>query len=220
VIDVSIVNNELSGSSDLFLRGVDISNDSDEQEAATSIDAIPLGTAFNMLKDENDNVELDIPLSGNVADPKFGWSSFINIVTKKAVMAATETYLMQTFVPYANIISIAKFAGKEMLKVNVEDLMYQQAQIKLQPEQLIFVNELATLLKDQKDLQLKVCPIAVTAEPLPGDISNLKQLAQRRGEALKVYLVSDKGIESKRILLCTPKIDETANAKPRVEFTL
>jgi len=189
VIDISIVNNKLSGSSDLLLRGVNISNDSDEQETANSINVIPLGTAFNMLKDDN-------------------------------VMAATETYLMQTFVPYANIISIAKFAGKEMLKVNVEDLMYQQGQVALMAEQMEFVNELSALLITQYDLQLKLCPVAMEVESLPEQVSNLKQLARLRGEALKSYLVSEKGIESKRILLCTPKVGNEAKQLPRIEFTL
>ncbi|HBY88569.1 MAG TPA: hypothetical protein DEO86_22180, partial [Colwellia sp.] len=91
--------------------------------------ALPLNMAMGMLKDGDGNVELDVPLSGSISDPNFGLSSIVTLITKKAIMSATQDYLMTTFVPYANIVSIAITAGEFALKLRFDDLEYQVKQV-------------------------------------------------------------------------------------------
>ena len=207
-IDMSVTNDELDGDTRLMLRGVELADHSDDKETKSG-STISLNTALGMLKDSKDNIELDIPMSGNVSDPSFGLGSFVGIITKKAVMSATETYLMQTFVPYANIVSIARVAGEAMLKVNVDDMHYAPQQITVDGSQLQFITELVNLLNDKSDLQLKMCPIATLKDGQSNSAKDneLLNVARKRAENLKTMLVTEKGISSKRLLLCQPKID-------------
>ncbi len=223
-IDLAVTDDQLSGEANLQMRGVTLSGNSDEQGGVIGEgSSISLNRALSMLKDSNDNLELDIPLSGDISSPSFGWGSFVNIVTKKAVMTASETYLIQTFVPYANIISVARIAGGYMLRVNIEDLDYQAGQIEVSAEQHQFIDELTKVLLDKKDVQIKACPIvAVTevAEDHPDQIQALRDIAEERGRLLKKFLIEEKGIISKRILVCFPRIDRDKDAKPRMEFSV
>ena len=216
---IIINNDELNGNLGLQLRGIELTSQQAGESATGG--SISLNTALGMLKDNQGNIALDIPMSGNINDPKFGLASFLGLVTQKAIFAATESYLMQTFVPYANIVSIARVAGEAMLKVNVEDLIYAPQQTQIDASQMQFVSELVNLLNDKPEAQLKMCPFAVAKDSNYANATqnDLLAIAQRRGQQLKVLLVEEKGIPSKRLLVCQPQIDKTKNAKARIEFT-
>ncbi|WP_286266830.1 DUF748 domain-containing protein [Thalassotalea atypica] len=223
-IDLTIKDDVLQGDSNIVLRGVDITEkESNHNEQPSSDSLISLGSAFNMLKDENGNVDLEIPLAGNISDPEFGFASFINIVGKKAIMAATETYLIQTFVPYANIVSIAKFAGGYMLKTDIKPMNYEKEQINLAPEQREYIDQIAGLMIERPEMHIKLCAVAAISEmatPKENADEKLRELSLQRAGHLKSYLMSEHNIESKRILLCAPSVDESEQATPRMEFSV
>ncbi|TQV73716.1 DUF748 domain-containing protein [Aliikangiella marina] len=231
-IDLSVVDDEIKGKTLLKLRGIELSSadeqsaESDNQQSTTG--AMPLNSALGMLKDDNGNVELEVPLSGNVSDPNFGVSNFIALVSKKAIMAAAQSYLMETFIPYANVLSVVMAAGDYMLKVSIEPLNYQPNQLVLLPEQMDYMNQLVQLMKDQPESQLKVCSIA-SVNDMPGVTINLadptqtnqlNQISEERAQAFKRWMVEQGGVESARLLLCQPQFDKDPKSVPRIEFEL
>ncbi|MET1255871.1 DUF748 domain-containing protein [Aliikangiella maris] len=224
---LEIVNNKIKGNSKINMRGLKISSSSQtNNNLLKEHTAIPLNSAINMLKDSAGNLELDIPLKGDVSSPDFGISSFISLITKKAVMAAAESYLIDTFVPYANVLSVVRIAGEYMLKIRFENLNYTPAAIEVQPEQEEFITQFVALLKDKPDTQVKVCAIA-TPKDLPeytGDKNDaeyqeqLKNISLLRGQQFKAWVVEKGTIKSSRLLLCQPRIDTRKDAQPRIEF--
>ncbi|WP_444996543.1 DUF748 domain-containing protein [Aliikangiella sp. IMCC44359] len=226
-IKISIIEDKINGKTKLTMRGLELSSaDGAEANSLKDQSAIPLNSALNMLKDSDGNLELDIPLKGNVNAPGFGVSSFITLITKKAVMSAAESYLIDTFVPYANVLSVVRIAGEYMLKVRFEDLEYSPEMIEVQEKQLKFIQQFTTLLKDKPDTQVKVCAIA-TPQDLPElkpEIKNpeyiekLRTISKHRGEHFKAWVVEKGKIESSKLLLCQPQIDSSKDAKPRIEF--
>lgn len=225
-LDVKVVDNKISGNSELFVRGLELAKENKEQGSVEKNDSvISLNTALNMLQDSKGNLELDVPLSGDVSSPEFGLQSFIGIITQKAVMVAAESYLMQTVVPYGNVLSLAKIAGEMMLKIRIEDLVYQPQQVEISEQQTPFVTNLIKLMVDKPDLQFKVCAIA-TAADLPNEhsfddkalVTYLHQLSEQRGQAFKDYLVQQGGISSKRLLLCHGQVEKTSEQSPRITF--
>lgn len=218
-------NGILSGNSNILLREFDLGG---RQDSSTVIKAgaVPLNIAVSVLKDSNNNIDLDIPLSGDIENPAFGWQDFLLLPVRKALFSASSTYLMQTFVPYANVISIAQFAGDQLLRIRVEPLIFTAEDSNLNESQAIFLQQLSALMKDKKDSQLKACGIASYLDlglPKPpvsiDDESKEKarMLAQKRADHLKDYLVNE-GIASSRIFLCSPDIDLSNSSKPRVEL--
>ncbi len=225
-LDAKVVDNKISGNSELFVRGLELAKENKEQGSVEKNDSvISLNTALNMLQDSKGNLELDVPLSGDVSSPEFGLQSFIGIITQKAVMVAAESYLMQTVVPYGNVLSLAKIAGEMMLKIRIEDLVYQPQQIEISEQQMLFVTNLIKLMVDKPDLQFKVCAIATKAD-LPNEhsfddkalVTYLHQLSEQRGQAFKDYLVQQGGVSSKRLLLCHGQVEKTSEQPPRITF--
>ncbi|WP_157959199.1 DUF748 domain-containing protein [Marinomonas shanghaiensis] len=218
-------NGILSGNSNILLREFDLGG---RQDSSTVIKAgaVPLNIAISVLKDRDNNIDLDIPLSGDIENPAFGWQDFLLLPVRKALFSASSTYLMQTFVPYANVISIAQFAGDQLLRIRVEPLMFTAQDSDLNESQAVFLQQLTALMKDKKDSQLKACGIAsyldlgLQKPPVAIDDDTrdkAKMLAQKRADHLKDYLVNE-GIASSRIFLCSPEVDLSNSSKPRVEL--
>ena len=215
----------LSGNSHILLREFDLGG---RQDSSTVIKAgaVPLNIAVGVLKDSDNNIDLDIPLSGDIENPAFGWQDFLLLPVRKALFSASSTYLMQTFVPYANVISIAQFAGDQLLKIRVEPLIFEAEDDELNDSQDAFLTQLVALMKDKKDSQLKACGVAsyrdLGLENPPVSIDDdtketARELAQKRADNLKDYLVKE-GIASSRVLLCSPEIDLSKSSKPRIEL--
>jgi len=215
----------LDGNSHIILREFDLGGRKDSSSVIKA-GAIPLNIAVSILKDSKNNIDLEIPLSGDIDNPEFGWQNFLLLPVRKALFTASSSYLMQTFVPYANVISIAQFAGDQLLKIRVEPLIFEATDSYLNASQDVFLKQLIALMQDKKDSQLKACGVAsyldLGFEKPPVSIDqatkeSAEKLAQERADHLKDHLVKE-GISSSRIYLCSPEIDLSTSSKPRVEL--
>ncbi|PKI13188.1 DUF748 domain-containing protein [Colwellia sp. 12G3] len=229
-LDLTLTGDELNGNVVVLLQALETGLvDSEEAGSLISQGALPLNMALGMLKDGDGNVELDVPLSGSTSDPKFGLSSVVTLITKKAIISATQDYLMTTFVPYANIVSIAITAGEFALKLRFDDLEYQVEQIEPDDNQHAYLKEFIALMQDKEDTRVTICAISVPADiglkagvsvTNKADIKRLIDLGEEREHAFKDYLIEQGKIKSSRILLCKPQIDSDEGAIPRIAISV
>lgn len=232
-LDIEIKDSTISGTTGVYIRGLELAETEDyQQDTLEEQTAMPLNVALGMLKDGDGNVELDIPMLGDLDSPSFGYSSFIALITKKAIQSAAQTYLIKTFLPYAELLSITFSAGEFILKTRFEDLIYQPAQINISESQFAYMKQFITLMKDKKSTQVKVCAISTVADLVEkgADIKTkilteeekilkLKTLAQERMIAFEEYAVVE-GIESSRILTCIPKVDLGIETQPKIVISI
>lgn len=225
-VEVRIQDGEIDGETKLFLRGVDMSS-ADEVEQGTIKEgkAMPLNYALGLLKDDQGNIDLGVPLRGNVAEPSFGVEGFLGLVLKKAAMSQAKNYLMTTFVPYASVVSVALSGAEYLLKVKFEPLVFQKGGVELTAENQQYLGQLVLLMQDKPELQLKTCALGTYADlgvpaatVLDADQqASLKAMGTERQNNLKRYLI-EQGIASSRILYCAPELDTAADAQPRIEL--
>lgn len=226
-IKTLIKGNKIDGSADIHVAAFDLSSANDvEVDTLKDQTAIPLSAALSLLKDSDGNIEIDLPITGDINDPSFGLSGFATLLVKKATMMAAKDYLMTTFVPYANVVTIAMAAGEHLLKVRLNDLPYNPKETSLADSQLLFASELTQLLKDNDDLRITLCAIGVPEDVglINGKkiedkevLSQLQVLSNLRSKLFKQHLVSN-GIASDRIVQCAAEIDFSEKAKPRLTF--
>lgn len=229
-VDVTLAGEDIEGDIVLNIKGLETgatvpeNNETGEKKGQVSFS---LNTALAMLKDDTGNIELEIPLSGKTSDPSFGLSSIIGIITKKAIITATETYLVKTLVPGGNLVSVAMLASDIIMKQRFEDLPYQPTQAKLNEKQTEYVQKFIALMKNKKGAQVKLCAVSTPSDIglvaksklSESDIKKLKALAIKRENNFKTHVV-EQGIESGRILLCAPEIDNTEGAIPRMGISV
>lgn len=218
---------KLDGESKVFVRGLEMSTTQEQtQSTLTDGQAMPLNMALDLLKDSQGNIELDIPVSGDASDPSFGLNSFFGLVIQKAVMMQAKNYLINTFVPYANVVTVVMTGADHLLKLRLEPLQLEVAEDSLPESQQQYLIELAKLMNDKPEVQIKTCAVSVAADlsnqPV-GELNKrqfdqLKTLSEQRQRNLKHYLVETAGIASSRVLFCEPEFDEGEEALPRIEL--
>ena len=229
-ITVVVVEDIIDGKVNIHLRGMNMTA-ADDYQAGSLKDqtSVPLNVALGMLQDKKGNIKLDVPLAGSVDDPSFGLDGFMKLVIKKAVISATQSYLIKTFVPYANVLSVVKTSGEFLLKLRFEDLPYPVGVVELQAEQITYADQFAQLLKDKPKEQIKVCGIATPEEiglPQGSEVTDavlidqMQKIALERAKLFKDYVVQTGGIESSRLLLCHAQLDFKTNAKPRISLSI
>jgi hypothetical protein len=225
----TITNNDLDASTDLLIRSADFAASQAAVDGTNLLGqtSVPLNVALGMLKDGDGHIKLKIPLRGDVRDPSFGMEYILGLVIKKAVMNQAKDYLITNFVPYAQVVKIAMAAGSYALKVRFEDLAYSPEQIEPGIAQEEFIAQLIRLMTDKKDLHVKICPVTTPldipqARELPEAEQDafLRNLAQRRGDAFKAAVVARSELESARLLVCSPRVDEDKQAQTRIEFSI
>ncbi len=225
-----IVDDELDGQAKVLLRGANFTSGGPEEGEDLDVigqTAIPLNVALNMLKDGDGNIKLKIPIDGNVNDPNFGVQYIVGLVVQKAVMSQAKNYLINTFVPYGQVLSVAMSAGSYALKVRFEPLIYAPTQVEPGPEQMAFIDQFVVLMQDKKDLQIQLCPIATPADlnlPVGSTLSSeqrqqLEALADSRADLFKRH-VMEKGIESARLLICGAEVKTGESAKPSLKLSV
>ena len=228
-LDVTVDNTDIDGNVELLLRGIELGAANDhEADTIKSQTSMPLNIALGMLKDSDGNVELDVPLDGSTDDPSFGMRGFVTLMVKQATMSAAKEYLITTFVPYANVVTVAMSAGDYLLKVRFNDLTFPVKETQLTAEHTEFLTQFSALMTDKPETQLTLCAIATPEDinrPLgveitdKSDIKKLADFSAQRLETFKEYMVKEKEIASSRLLLCSPKIDSSIGAQPRITFT-
>lgn len=228
-IDTELLGTDISGEANILLRGIDFTSANDHQaNSLKDQTAIPFSMALGMLKDSKGNVELNIPLAGDTSDPSFGVGGFFTLIVKQATMMAAKDYLMTTFVPYANVVSIAMTAGEYLLKVRFNDMVFAPGVADMESHHQSFLNEFSQLMRDKPDTQITLCGISTPADINLSTgkeitdkalINQLTELSVQRAEHFKKLMVDEYKLESARLLLCTPQVDFDQEAKPRLTFS-
>ncbi|WP_189378397.1 DUF748 domain-containing protein [Thalassotalea profundi] len=228
-IDTEINDGNLSGNADILIRHIEFSTKiADAHNAVNTTASMPLNIALDMLKDSSGNVELSFPLAGDVNSPEFGLISLTTFLVKKASMMAAKDYLMQTFVPYANVVSIAMTAADAILKVRFNDLSYIAKQVEPSVEDNAYLSQFAQLLIDKPDTHVTICPIAVPDDinlksgakvTEPEQIEQLNKISMQRFNHFKSLMNQQYNIETSRLISCSPSIDSSIKAKPRLSFS-
>lgn len=226
-VGIKITDDKLDGEANIKTRGLETTGaeGEDGKDVVGSGAAMSLNLALNTLKDDKGNLDLDVPISGDLNSPDFGIGSFLTLVLKKAAMSQAKTYLMNTFVPYAAVVSVALTGAEKLLQIRLEPLEFSPQKASWPEAGQTYVQQLAALLKDKQDLQVKLCAVSAVVDlnqPVANKLTkeqriNLLKLGEERESALKAALI-EQGIASSRVLFCKPEIDDDTKAKPRIEL--
>jgi outer membrane protein OmpA-like peptidoglycan-associated protein len=114
-----------------------------------------------------------------------------------------------------------------LLKITFEPMPFDTNESELKEGNTQFLAELALLMQDTPDLQIKTCALVTYADLGLADAqvlneqqkAQLKALGDERQNNLKRYLV-DEGIASNRVLYCAPELYSGVDAVPRVELKI
>lgn len=237
--DVEIADETIKLKNKLVLRQLALKSvDPDKIQPMEKQLDVPLALALDMLRDGDDNIELDVPIEGRLDDPSVNINDIISDALGNALKSGAAGFLTLALQPYGAVLMAADMVGEQLSKVRLEPVVFAPGQGELVAQHLDYTAKIAALLTQRPKLQLTLCGLSnqqdkalllparqaenskgepgtqptasSTAEPSgPAVEARLLALAGQRGEAVKRQLIVQ-GIESRRLFLCQPQYQADA----------
>ncbi len=185
---------------------------------------MPLNQTLVLLRDKDDSIHLDIPITGDVNNPNF---EPMDAIIKATSKAATVT-LITFYTPYGLIYAGGNIALNLATALNFDPIEFGPGSTELQTNSKEQLDGLSKLLTEKPQVHLTLCGItnkqdvfALYPELKPkkenGDKTNkdapltkeqtlkLDQLARDRQVNSKNYLIKQHNIDHSRLILCAPE---------------
>jgi hypothetical protein len=168
---------------------------------------LPVSLAVALLKDSNGNIELDVPVEGDLNDPHFDYGKVVSDAMSKIITNIVSS-------PFAALGSLVGGSGEELSHIE-----FEFGSATLRPEQIEKLDKLAKILQERPALRLETTGRADKendGSALRGiekeavDDERLRLLAQERSKQIKTHLVETGGIPSERISLTREQIIESS----------
>jgi outer membrane protein OmpA-like peptidoglycan-associated protein len=179
---------------------------------------LPVSLAVALLKDSNGNIELDVPVEGDLNDPHFDYGKVVSDAVSKIITNIVSS-------PFAALGSLVGGSGGELSHIE-----FEFGSATLRPEQIEKLDKLAKALQERPGLRLEITgradkeddrSVLTEIENKAVDDGRLRLLAQERSKQIKTHLVETGGIPSERISLTREQIIESSEGDyVRINLTL
>jgi outer membrane protein OmpA-like peptidoglycan-associated protein len=221
-----VENQTIDAGNKIYIDQLNLGDEVDSPDAPN----LPLKLGIALLKDANGRITLNVPVRGNVKDPKFNIGQSVNDALTKTIDDAGKS-------PFSTIAEIDGFKGEELRIIKFESgLSELNAQAKKK------LNALAKFLDKKTELTMGVAGTAdrqadgapvtekQTERAASGDAQKtdsstqrdqahgqvvddeqLNMLAQKRAEQVKAYLTQSAKVAEKRIQLKPAEIKSAAS---------
>ena len=214
-VPVKIVRNELDGKIDLILYNPKIQRataeiDSEKQQGKIRLN-MTLDSALRLLRDKQNDVKLDIPISGNINDPQFSIADAINQVLAKTLQTAAVSALKYMLGPYGIGISVVQLAYEQAIKIRLNPIRFAPGSAELDEVANDYLQRVAAVMKKYPAAQVSVCGVA-TESDREAVSKNTSTTASRRPTA-----TSGDNVDNDKILSqkepASPKITDATLVK-------
>ena len=163
-------------------------------ERRTDIDSalnVPLHTALYLLKDKNDEVLIDIPVSGNLNDPKFNYMKTVWSTLRKLLAKVAGS-------PIRGAAKALGMRGDELEFIEFLPTQtgynYGHERVELSNQQYYKLSQLAKIVKGDKEMLL------ILQQQLTATDSTAHALAEQRNVAVHEYLVQQ-GVPERQLMI-------------------
>ena len=164
-LETRIKDNQIDTKNKLHLNKFELTNVDNEKSAQLEKGfPIPLKTGLAMLKDKNDNIELSLPVQGDLNNPDFNINDIISTALGSAIAGASRTYLLLALQPFGAIALAGEYALDKASAITLQAIDFQPGFAGLNPSMQSYLKKITKLLGERKAIQIKVCGGATEAD--------------------------------------------------------
>jgi hypothetical protein len=137
-------------------------DESDEEAFSERLDIpIPVNMALSLLQDKNDNIDLKLPISGNIEDPEFQLRNVVYKAVGKAMTSGVVGYfaplglnlIFNVVLPPGTITLAGALAGSAT-KLRFDPVQFSPLEFHLNAEQRKYLDRVAQLIQDRPGIEL------------------------------------------------------------------
>ena len=195
----------------------------EEAEKLNSEFGLPLNTSLSLLRNKDNTIRLDIPVTGDIDSPEFNPRDAIVTASSKAITAAVLHY----YTPFGLVFAAGSLFDLATA-LNFEPVIFEAGESELDSSGIEQLDKLASLLNERPGIHLTLCGLSNNLDklklfPAVVDDANsqeeqaktkpvadenliiLKKLAESRSSNIKNYLVESKGADAARLIECSPE---------------
>jgi hypothetical protein len=196
---------------------------------------MPLNQTLVLLRNKDDSIHLDIPITGDVNNPEF---NPMDAIIKATTKAATVT-LVTFYTPYGLIYAGGNVLFDVATALNFDPIPFDPGSHELTTQGKEQLSGLTKLLTEKPQVRLSMCGVTNSKDIFalfpdikkPKDSSvdiklaeeqnkKLDELAQQRQVNAKNYLIKESGIGHERLILCAPEHRTEEDAIAGVEINI
>jgi len=220
------------------------------KEDAKELDAtfgMPVNQSLTLLRDKDDSIHLDLPITGDIESPEFDPTNAIIKATTKATTVALITF----YTPYGLIYAGGNLLFDLATAMDFPPLLFDPGKTALSAANKEQLDSLSTMLTEKPQLHLTFCgtanlkdrlalyPVkavenkkeetkgtekAVKLPPLPKLTKEqrlkLEAIADERQKNTKEYLIEKAKINHSRLIICAPAYSAEDDAISGVEIEI
>ena len=248
-IELSISQKELDSLIELRIDSIEVvQTDQNTAEQISSASGMSIDLAVSTLKDQNNVIDLKLPVKGNIDNPDFDLSLIINKAMGKAMKSATLTYLKHTLQPFGSLVTLFSLAKAAANHISLPPVLFETNSAEFKEGQQELLKKVGKVLNERPALKIKACGIAALTDlkeietsllqaeqarlkkenkPV-GDIKiaedavlqKARDLADQRAARVKAYLLEKEGLKPERILNCLSSTRSDKESKAAVELQI
>lgn len=209
------------------------------KDAADKLDKLfgmPLNQTLVLLRDKDDSINLDIPITGDVTSPSFNPMDAIIKATSKAATVTLITF----YTPYGLVYAGGSTLFNIATALNFEPVIFTPGSSVLQDNNKQQLEKLTRLLTEKPNIRLTLCGTtnnhdlyalypelkkdtgikATEIKPTKIQSEALEKLASDRQTNSKNYLINKLNVSHDRLILCAPEHNSQDNALAGVEINI
>jgi hypothetical protein len=167
-LELRSLQGDLKGKSVFTISNVEVApSDAKIMERFEQQLKVPLPTALAVLKDSKNKIKLDVPITGDITNPKFSFTDAFNQALVKGMTKAAVSYLKYIFQPYGTMMSVVELgimAGKKITALRLDPVFFDPGSETISDNVVPYLERVAELMKTRPQLRLKVCGLATEAD--------------------------------------------------------
>jgi len=228
-LEGTIIDNNIDVQVLLDLRKFYLENlEKNERPSEAEGSSMPIASALNLLRDNDDRIEFKLPISGDVSAPDFSIQYILGILARKAI---TET-VINYYTPFG-LLGLTSALVNSATQLRLEPVSFEAGRNTLTSAGEKNIDRLAGLLSKKQSLTLTLCPVStggdwrkrfkqrenaeVSVTQKQGE--ELETLGLERGSILKNSLVK-RNVPAEQIVVCKATIKQNVNSSGYVNIEL
>ena len=202
---------------DLKLYHFELTALSPEDEEKINADfGFPLNSSLSLLKDSDNTIELNIPITGDLENPDFDTNDAITQATSSAITSAIISY----YTPFGLVMAVEGLIDLATA-LDFEPVRFGPGDSRLNDKNRDELAKLVRLMNERPSIHLTLCSFSNTADRktalpetaeiatdllklAPEQVNKLVQLSETRAAGVKQFLIEQK-VEASRLVLCSPE---------------
>lgn len=136
--------------------------ETDKETAAeiSGASGMSIDLALSTLMDDNNIIDLEMPIGGDIKKPDFDLSLIINKAMGIAMKAASMSYLKHALQPFSSLVTLFSLAKDAASSISLAPITFELNKTDLGAEQKELLDKVTTVLTKRPGIKIKSCGIA------------------------------------------------------------